>query len=234
MGGCSCVATIIGLMLIIGGFSSIIEGGSIIIPSMLIIIGFLIFTSFAVASVKENFDEAVDAIISFWFGTDMTHKIAWVGITIGLVLIICNAFLILYGLRETGIEGRTIIIYSILIIIGFLIFIPSATAAMGDFSEGVGISMQFLLILSPIPGGLLACYEFFQYLKDGDRSVYSALEGIEWILETPVTWIGLREILLKFPFWLFLLLVFPVCLIVIIGIALGIISIIRKNRVGNR
>lgn len=228
MGGCSCVATIIGLMLIIGGFSSIIEGGSIIIPSMLIIIGFLMFASFAVASVKENFDEAVDAIISFWFGTDMTHKIAWVGITIGLVLIIRNAFLIFYGLRETGIEGRTIIIHSILIIIGFLMFIPSATAAMGDFSEGIGISMQFLLILSPIPGGLLACYELFQYLKYGDKSVYSALEGIEWVLDTSVTWMGLREILNFIPLWIFLILVIPICLFIFVTLIWSMLRAIGK------
>ena len=210
MGRCSCIVTIIGLMLIIGGFSSIMEDGLIIIPSLLIIIGFLMFTSFAVASVKENFEEAVDAIISFWFRTDITHKIAWVGITIGLVLIIRNAFLIFHGLSETGIEGRTIILHSILIVIGILMFIPSASAAIGDFSEGIVISMRFLFILSPIPGGLLAFYELFQYLKYGDKSVYSALEGIEWVLDTSVTWMGLREILNFIPLWLFLILVISI------------------------
>ena len=175
------------------------------------------------------------------------HKVVgYVGIIVGLLLIGNGLLEVRSGFSETDIEGRTIMIGSIRIIMGFFIGFPAllVVTTAENISEGIDMivellseSFLFMLILCFIPGGLLACYEFFQYLKDGDRSVYSALEGIEWILETPVTWIGLREILLKFPLWLFLILVVPVCLIVIISIVLGIIIIFRKNMentVGNR
>ena len=236
-----CVGTIIGLLLITVGLSKI-HSGSIIIGFLSIIIGFLMFVFSAAAAATENFNKAVYEIVSL---RKMHKVVGYIGIIVGLLLIGNGLLEVRSGFSETGLEGRTIMIGSICIIMGFFIdFSALLVVTTKDLSEGMDMigellsdSFLFMLILCSIPGGFLACYEFFQYLKDGDRSVYSALEGIEWILETPVTWKGLREILLKFPLWLFLLLVVPVCLIAIIGIALGIISIIRKNmenRVGNR
>ena len=220
-----CVGTIIGLVLITIGLSKI-HSGSIIIGFLLIIMGFLMFVFSAAAAATESFNKAVYEIISL---RKMHKVVGYVGIIVGLLLIGNGLLEVRSGLSETNIEGRTIMIGSIRIIIGFLMFVffGVAVAVTESFSEAVeavgGGIFLFLLILPLILGGLLACYELFQYLRDGDRSVYSALEGIEWALEIPVTWIGLREILFKFPLWLFLLLVVPVCPIIVIGIPLTII-----------
>ena len=110
----------------------------------------------------------------------------------------------------------------------FCIAVYHGDGSIFGFISGIGISVTLIgmlsAILSVITGGILAIYELFEYLKHGDKSTYSALEGIEWVLETSVTWIWLHELLLKLPLWLFLFMVVPICMIVIACVTDTIIS----------
>ena len=143
-----------------------------------------------------------------------------------VIWVIILIFTIIFGVVCHTIQTQVRKQHRLTFILGIVVY--HGDGSIFGFISSVGISVTLMgmlsAILSAITGGILAVYELFEYLKHGDKSAYSALKGIEWFLETSVTWIWLHELLLKLPLWLFLFIVVPICMIVIVCVTDTIIS----------